>query len=52
LTSGAADESGQYLDSDGNHVNVGNFNAEGLNVNNNYDDNQNDNLGVSSARKS
>lgn len=40
------------IDSDGNHVNVGNFDAKGLNVNNNWDDNRNDNLGVASARQS
>jgi len=38
------------VDSNGNHVNVGNFDAKGLNVNNNWDDNRNDNLGVASAR--
>lgn len=37
------------LTSDGNHVYVGNFDANGLNVNNNWDDNRNDNLGVSSG---
>ena len=36
--------------SDGNRVNVGNFDSHGLNVNNYWDDNRNDNLGVSSAR--
>jgi hypothetical protein len=40
------------VDSDGNRVNVGNFDSDGLNVNNNWDDNRNDNLGVSSVRKS
>lgn len=45
-------EAGNYLDSDGNRVNSGNFNADGLNVNNNWDDNRNDNIGVASARKS
>lgn len=38
------------LDSDGNHVNVGNFDSDGLNVNNNWDDNRYDNLGLASAR--
>ena len=38
------------VNSDGNHVNVGNFDTKGLNINNNWDDNRNDNLGVSSAR--
>ena len=40
------------MDSDGNRVNVGNFDSDGLNVNNNWDDNRNDNIGVASARKS
>lgn len=40
------------FDSDGNHVNVGNFDSKGLNVNRNGDDNRNDNLGLSSARQS
>jgi hypothetical protein len=31
---------------------VGNFDAKGLNVNNYWDDNQNDNIGVSAARQS
>jgi hypothetical protein len=43
---------GKYLTSDGNRVNVGNFDSDGLNVNNNWDDNPNDNIGLSSARKS
>ena len=38
------------MDSDGNRVNVGNFDAKGLNVNNYWDDNRNDYLGVASAR--
>jgi len=38
------------VDSDDNHVNVGNFDANGLNVNNYYDDNRNDNIGLASAR--
>ena len=42
----------QYLDSDGNRVNVGNFDAKGLNVNNYWDNNRNDNIGVSAARQS
>ena len=46
------DGSGQHVDSNGNRVNVGNFDANGLNVNNNWDDNRNDNIGVASARKS
>ena len=45
------DGSGQYVDSDGNRVNVGNFDADGFNVNNNWDDNRNDNLGLSASRK-
>ena len=43
---------GQYLDSDGNSVNVGNFDSMGLNVNNYWDNNRNDNLGVSASRQS
>jgi hypothetical protein len=42
----------QYLDSDGNRVYVGNFDANGLNVNNYWDNNRNDNIGVASARQS
>lgn len=51
-TSGAKDGNGQYLDSDGNRVNLGNFNADGLNLNNNSDDNRNDNLAVASSLQS
>ena len=50
--SGDADGSGQYVDSHGNRVNVGNFDANGLNVNNNWDDNRHGSIGVASARKS
>ena len=46
------DGSMQIIDSDGNHVNVGNFDAKGLNVNNNWDNKRNDNLGLASARQS
>ena len=46
------DGSEQIIDSDGNRVNVGNFDAKGLNVNNNWDNNRNDNLGLASARQS
>ncbi len=46
------DGSGQSLDSDGNRVNVGNFDAKGLNVNNNWDGDRNDDLGLASARQS
>ena len=46
------DGNGQTIDPDGNRVNVGNFDAEGLNVNNNWDNNRNDNLGLASARQS
>lgn len=46
------DGSGQRVDSNGNRVNVGNFDSNGLNINNNWDDNRNDNIGVASARKS
>src|SRR3989344_8015034 len=45
-------EADNNLDSDGYRVNVGNFDADGLNVNNNSDGNRNDNLGMASARKS
>ena len=38
------------MDSDGNRVNVGNFDADGLNVNNNWNDNRNGNLGLASSR--
>ena len=40
------------LVSDGNRVNVGDFDAKGLNVNNYWDDNRNGNLGVSAVRQS
>ncbi len=40
----------QITDSDGNHINVGNFDSDGLNVNNNWDDNRNSNIGVAAAR--
>jgi len=50
-TSGSWTGADKYLDSDGNRVNVGNFDAKGLNVNNNWDDNRNDYLGLASARK-
>lgn len=43
---------GKFLDSDGNRVNVGNFDANGLNVNNYWDDNRNSNIGLASARHS
>ena len=33
-----------------NHVNVGNFDVAGLNVNNYWNDNHNDNLGLAGAR--
>jgi len=39
------------VDSDGNRVNVGNSTNGGVNVNNNWDDNRNDGLGLASARK-
>lgn len=45
-------EASNSCDSDGNRVNVGNFDDNGLNVNNNWDNNRNDNLGVASARQS
>ncbi len=40
------------VSSNGNHVYVGNFDADGLNVNNNWDDNRNDNLGLAARRQS
>jgi hypothetical protein len=41
------DENKQYLKTaNGNLVCVGNFDDNGFNVNNNWDDNVNDNLGV------
>lgn len=40
------------IDSDGHRVFVGNFDSAGLDVNNNWDDNANDNIGVAAARKS
>ena len=43
---------GKFLDSDGNRVNVGNFDANGLNVNNWDDGNRNSNIGLASARHS
>lgn len=45
-------ETDNFLTSDGNRVYVGNFDSNGLNVNNNWDDNRNDNIGLSAARKS
>ena len=45
-------EASKYLDANGNRVNVGNFDANGLNVNNWNDDNRNDNIGLASARQS
>ena len=52
LDSRDPDGNGQYLDSDGNRVYLGNFDADGLNVNNNWDDNRNGNIGLSGARQS
>lgn len=40
------------MDSDGNRVNVGNCDPNGVNVNNWNDDNPNDNIGVGASRKS
>ena len=40
-----------FVTSDGNRVNVGNFDSKGLNVNNWSDDNRNDNIGVAVSRK-
>jgi hypothetical protein len=50
-TSGDMDRNRQHVDSDGNRVNVGNFDANGLKVNNNWDDNRNDNLGLASSAR-
>lgn len=44
-----SDENGQYLDSDGNRVNVDFYDGR-LNVNNYWDDNRNDYLGVAASR--
>ncbi len=38
----------QILDSNGNRVNAGNFDANGLNLNN-WDDNRNNNIGLSAS---
>lgn len=43
---------GNIVDSDGNRVNLGNFDEDGLNVNNNWDGNRNSNIGLSSSRQS
>lgn len=40
----------KYLDSNGNRVNLGKFDSNGLNVNNWNDDNRNDNIGLASSR--
>ena len=45
------DGSGQTIDSDGNHVNVGNFDAKGLSVDGYWDYDRSVHLGVASARK-
>ena len=42
---------GNLVTSDGNRVNAGNCDANGVNVNNNRDDNRNDNIGVGASRK-
>jgi len=41
---------GNFVSSNGNRVNVGNFDSNGLNVNNWTDDNCNDNVGVVASR--
>ena len=46
------DKNRQILDSDGNRVNVGNFDSDGLNVNNYWDSNRNDNLALASSQHS
>lgn len=43
---------GNIVDSDGNRVNLGNFDEDGLSVYNNWDDNRNSNIGLSSSRQS
>jgi hypothetical protein len=40
------------VDSNGNHVIVGNCDPQGVNVNNNWNDNRNSNIGVGASRKS
>lgn len=45
-------EASNSCDSDGNRVNVGNFDDKDINVNNNLNSNRNSNLGVASARQS
>lgn len=50
MSFGATDGDGQYVDSDGNHVNV-RFNPDGVNVNN-LNDKPNDDIGLASAWKS
>jgi len=46
------DGSEQKITSDGNRVNAGNFDANGFNFNNWWNDNRNDNIGPSSSRNS
>ena len=41
-----------HVTSDGNRVNVGNFDENGLNVNNYWDDNRNYNIGLAASRQS
>jgi hypothetical protein len=41
-----------FVDSNGNHANVGNFDEDGLNINNWNDNDRNSNVGVASARQS
>ena len=43
------EDGGRQISSNGNRVNV-KFNPDGVNVNNNWDDNRNSNLGVAVAR--
>jgi len=43
-------EASNFVTSDGNRVNVGNFDADGLNVNNYWDDNRNYNIGLAASR--
>jgi len=43
---------GNFVDQDGDHVNVGNSGDNRPNVNNWYDNKRNDNIGLAASRKS
>lgn len=45
-------EANNFRDSDGNRVNIGNFDDKGLNINNYWDDKPNHDIGVASSRQS